>query len=74
MTLINRVLIFSNFFLVMIGLSTGLTVYNVVAHSHDHAHSGYAYQKIRNKPYPWDCSDCNLFDNDCFKECRAANK
>jgi hypothetical protein len=55
----------------MIGLSTLLTVYNIVAHDHDHARHGLPYQKIRAKPYPWACSDCNLFEGDCWKECKA---
>eukprot|EP00600_Ochromonadales_sp_CCMP1393_P002371 CAMPEP_0174984774 /NCGR_PEP_ID=MMETSP0004_2-20121128/17931_1 /TAXON_ID=420556 /ORGANISM="Ochromonas sp., Strain CCMP1393" /LENGTH=84 /DNA_ID=CAMNT_0016237265 /DNA_START=71 /DNA_END=325 /DNA_ORIENTATION=- len=56
--------------IVMVGLSTVLTVYNVVAHSHDHIRTGLPYQKIRSKPYPWSCPDCNLFDLECWKECR----
>lgn len=55
----------------MIGLSTLLTVYNIVAHDHDHARHGLPYQKIRSKPYPWACNDCNLFEGDCWKECKA---
>lgn len=30
------------------------------------------YMKIRNKPFPWECEDCDLFDLDCWKACRAA--
>lgn len=58
----------------MIGISSLMAVYNIVAHDHDHARHGLPYQKIRNKPYPWKCSDCNLFDNDCFAECKGAKK
>ena len=29
------------------------------------------YMKIRNKEYPWECGDCNLFDGPCWKKCRA---
>ena len=28
------------------------------------------YMKIRNKEFPWECEDCALFDNDCWKKCR----
>ena len=30
----------------------------------------YATRKIRSKPYPWSCSDCNLFNSECFKKCK----
>ncbi|KAH8055786.1 phosphoribosylglycinamide formyltransferase [Aureococcus anophagefferens] len=26
--------------------------------------------KIRAKPYPWSCPDCNLFDSACWKACK----
>uniref|UniRef100_A0A7S3Y537 Phosphagen kinase C-terminal domain-containing protein n=1 Tax=Heterosigma akashiwo TaxID=2829 RepID=A0A7S3Y537_HETAK len=29
------------------------------------------YMKIRNKPYPWTCTDCDFFDSACHKECKA---
>merc|ERR1719223_633511 len=29
------------------------------------------YMKIRNKPFPWECDDCSLFDNKCWAACRA---
>ena len=56
----------------MVALSTVLVVYNVVAHDHEHAATGLPYMKIRNRPYAWECPDCNIFDLDCWKECRAA--
>ncbi|CAM9429509.1 unnamed protein product [Discosporangium mesarthrocarpum] len=30
------------------------------------------HMKIRNKPYPWMCSDCNFLDMKCFEECKAS--
>ncbi len=27
--------------------------------------------QIRAKPFPWECSNCSLFDTDCFKKCKA---
>ncbi|KAJ1428061.1 hypothetical protein B484DRAFT_394961 [Ochromonadaceae sp. CCMP2298] len=60
--------------IVMVGLSCGLVVYNIVAHDHEHVRTGLPYQRFRSKPYPWSCPDCNLFDGACWKECRDAVK
>ena len=39
---------------------------------HPHAkHTEVDYMKIRNKPYPWECEDCGLFEPACWKACRA---
>jgi hypothetical protein len=56
----------------MVVLSTLFGLYNIAAHDHEHPHNGLPYQHIRSKPYPWICSDCNLFDGACWDECRAA--
>jgi cytochrome c oxidase subunit 6a len=29
------------------------------------------YMGIRNKEFPWECSDCDFFDMGCWKKCRA---
>lgn len=29
------------------------------------------YMKIRNKPFPWECDDCALFDQKCWDACKA---
>lgn len=29
------------------------------------------YMGIRSKEYPWECGQCDLFDLDCWKKCRA---
>lgn len=29
------------------------------------------YMHIRNKEFPWECGDCDLFDMDCWKKCKA---
>lgn len=29
------------------------------------------YMGIRNKEYPWECENCDFFDIDCWKKCRA---
>mmetsp|Transcript_19307 Transcript_19307/g.20927 ORF Transcript_19307/g.20927 Transcript_19307/m.20927 type:complete len:101 (-) Transcript_19307:71-373(-) len=54
----------------MIGLSTVLGLYNVAAHEHEHGRHDLPYMHIRTKPYPWECSDCNLFSGDCWKACK----
>lgn len=59
---------------VMVGLSTVTFVYNFAVLEHEHARTGLPYQKFRNKPYPWKCPDCNLFDLECWKECKEKNK
>jgi cytochrome c oxidase subunit 6a len=28
------------------------------------------YMRIRKKEFPWECSDCELFNGDCWKKCR----
>merc|ERR1712071_336301 len=38
---------------------------------HPHAHpTEVDYMKIRNKPFPWECEDCGLFDLKCWEACR----
>jgi len=66
-------------FAVAFPLMAGLTVYNVVVHfmhgHHDHDDAPPAsYMKIRNRPYPWSCSDCSFFEMDCWAKCKAARK
>jgi hypothetical protein len=38
-----------------------------------HHHDGPLpdYMKIRNKAFPWECEDCDLFDTACWKKCKA---
>ena len=56
----------------MVALCAAGGFYNVAIHEHTHSEAGLAYQKLRNKPYPWpECPDCNIFDLDCWKNCRA---
>lgn len=45
----------------------------VFGEDHGHAHEGPApeYMHIRNKAFPWECEDCELFNLDCWKKCRA---
>jgi cytochrome c oxidase subunit 6a len=40
----------------------------------DHPHRKHGpepdYMRIRNKEFPWECSDCELFNGPCWKKCR----
>lgn len=60
--------------IVMVAVSAALGVYNYTAHEHDHPRHGLPYQRFRSKPYPWACSDCTLFDMDCWAECKGQSK
>ena len=42
-------------------------------HGHHH-HPKYIYMRIRNKQYPWRCTDCTLFDNACWDKCNRAGR
>ena len=59
----------------MIGLSAVFGLYNWATLKHDHQDkTDLPYLKIRNKPFPWGCSNCDLFDYDCWRECRGGAK
>mmetsp|Transcript_22233 Transcript_22233/g.55721 ORF Transcript_22233/g.55721 Transcript_22233/m.55721 type:complete len:106 (+) Transcript_22233:34-351(+) len=34
----------------------------------------FHYMQVRNKAFPWSCSDCSLFDTKCWAEARAAKQ
>mmetsp|Transcript_5513 Transcript_5513/g.14964 ORF Transcript_5513/g.14964 Transcript_5513/m.14964 type:complete len:142 (+) Transcript_5513:106-531(+) len=40
---------------------------------HEHRPHGALpeYMGIRNKEFPWECDQCDLFDGECWKKCRA---
>jgi cytochrome c oxidase subunit 6a len=40
---------------------------------HDHRPTGPLpeYMGIRNKEFPWECGQCDIFDYDCWAKCRA---
>ncbi|CAM9849270.1 unnamed protein product [Phaeothamnion confervicola] len=52
----------------MVALCGVVAAYCVVAHNmHHHDHEEvpeYSWQHIRNKPYPWHCSDCSALDRE----------
>ena len=52
----------------------GIVEYRHMMHPHAHEDIAYSHMKIRAKPYPWDCPDCNLFEAQCFRDCKAAAK
>ena len=52
----------------------GIVEYRHMMHPHAHEDVAYSHLKIRAKPYPWDCPDCNLFEAQCFRDCKAAVK
>ena len=52
----------------------GIVEYRHMMHPHAHEDVAYSHMKIRAKPYPWDCPDCNLFEAQCFRDCKAAAK
>eukprot|EP00298_Acanthocystis_sp_HF-20_P001714 c12148_g1_i1.p1 GENE.c12148_g1_i1~~c12148_g1_i1.p1 ORF type:complete len:127 (+),score=33.32 c12148_g1_i1:42-383(+) len=49
--------------------------YKEMSSEHPHVHEKpAAYKKIRAKQYPWEASDCNLFDIECKKAFYEAKK
>lgn len=58
----------------MVGLTGLFTIYNIAIHGHQHPRKDLPYLKLRNKPFPWECKDCDLFDMDCWDECRGGAK
>lgn len=63
----------------MMALTSVMTVYNAVAHfSGHHEHHdeapAFAYLKLRNKPFPWEFSGCDLLDTHCKDLARAAKQ
>jgi len=50
-----------------------VAIANVVIHfqhGHHHEEPKFSYQHIRKKKFPWECSDCALFDGECWSKCR----
>jgi hypothetical protein len=45
----------------------------VFGEEHGHHEEGPKpdYMHIRNKAFPWECEDCDLFDMPCWKKCKA---
>jgi cytochrome c oxidase subunit 6a len=51
-------------------------VKDLVIEEHMHRPHGALpeYMGIRKKEFPWECSDCDFFDMECWKKCRAAKQ
>ena len=47
----------------------------ILGGAHDHHDHGDKplpdYMQIRSKPFPWECSNCSMFDTHCFEKCKA---
>lgn len=42
----------------------------LVEHAHRKEGPEPDYMRIRNKEFPWECEDCELFNSACWKKCR----
>mmetsp|Transcript_21313 Transcript_21313/g.44489 ORF Transcript_21313/g.44489 Transcript_21313/m.44489 type:complete len:140 (-) Transcript_21313:118-537(-) len=61
-------------FMVAIPFCAASYIYSfVIDNEHPHRIEGPLpeYMAIRHKEYPWECSDCDLLDDACWKKCRA---
>ncbi|KAJ0399149.1 hypothetical protein P43SY_008669 [Pythium insidiosum] len=62
----------------MMGLTAVYTAVQFVSHFGGHEHHEeapkFAYLKLRNKPFPWHYSNCDLLDSHCKELARAAEK
>lgn len=58
----------------MIGLTGLYGAYVYATYHHEHGNYWMPYVGLRNKPFPWSCSNCDLFDGDCWKRARAAGE
>lgn len=49
------------------------SLYSLIFDEHAHRIEGELpeYMKVRSKEFPWECSDCDIFDGACWKKCRA---
>eukprot|EP00753_Platysulcus_tardus_P005677 PLAT13601.1.p1 GENE.PLAT13601.1~~PLAT13601.1.p1 ORF type:complete len:128 (-),score=42.54 PLAT13601.1:159-542(-) len=45
----------------------------VAADHHGH-NEARPYFRVRHKAFPWDCSDCGLFEVECLEKCSAAKR
>ena len=60
-------------FMVGLPICVASCVFSFVMEGHAHRVEGEVpeYLAIRKKEFPWECSDCDLFDMACWKKCRA---
>ncbi len=65
--------------MIAIPATAALSIVNLgvhFAHGHDHPDESEkpSYMRIRNKPFPWSCPDCGLFEGPCWEKCKAAKE
>lgn len=63
-------------FAVGIPICVASAFYSYFFDVHAHREEGELpeYMKVRSKEYPWECSDCDLFDYPCWRKCRAEKR
>ena len=51
----------------------GAIMKDVLFMEHEHRPTGPLpeYMGIRNKEFPWECDQCDIFDGECWTKCRA---
>ena len=60
-------------FMVGLPICVASLIFSFAMEEHAHKPEGELpeYIAVRHKEYPWECSDCDLFDLACWKKCRA---
>lgn len=59
----------------LIGLFGLYQVYLIQVNGHVHRDEiEWDHLKIRTKAFPWECSDCDLFDRACHRACKKELK
>jgi hypothetical protein len=60
-------------FMVALPICVLSAAYSYFFDGHVHRFEGELpeFMKVRTKEFPWECSDCDLFDGKCWEKCRA---
>jgi cytochrome c oxidase subunit 6a len=60
-------------FYVALPIIVASCLYSFLMDEHGHREEGPLpeYMGIRNKEFPWQCDQCDLFDLKCWKKCKA---
>lgn len=63
-------------FMVAVPICIVSLLYSYFCDDHVHRIDGEMpeYMTVRSKEFPWECGECDLFDLECWKKCRAAKK
>lgn len=60
---------------IITGIVCSYNFYTIKFGEHHHyERRDFEHLRIRRKPYPWSCPDCNLLDYDCWAACKEAKK